>query len=117
MKVCCCCLVANLCLTLATLCTVACQAPLFVGFPRQEHWSRVPFPPSGDLPDPGIKPSSPALAGRFSTTEPPGKPCGFVMRATHPTAKITSKLQGVEALCWGPHSNNSAERDPLSTKQ
>ena len=71
-------LVANLCLTLGTLWTVARQAPLFVGFPRQENWSRVPFPPSGDLPDPGIKPSSPALAGGFSTTEPPGKPCGFV---------------------------------------
>ena len=39
---------------------VPCQAPLSVGFPRQEYWSELPFPPPGDLPDPGIKPESPA---------------------------------------------------------
>ena len=43
--------------------TVACQAPLFVGFPRQQYWSGLPFPPPGALPDPGIKPVSPSLAG------------------------------------------------------
>ena len=53
--------------------TVACQVPLSVGFPRQEYWSGVPFPPSGDLPDPGIKPVVPALADRFFTTVPPRK--------------------------------------------
>ena len=47
------------------------QAPLSMGFPRQEYWSGMPFPPAGDLPAPGI---SPALSGRFFTTEPPGKP-------------------------------------------
>ena len=41
--------------------TVACQAPLFIGFPRQEYWSGLPFTPPGDLPDSGIKPGSPAL--------------------------------------------------------
>ena len=40
-------------------------------FSRQGYWSRLPFPPSGDLPDPGIKSVSPASAGRFFTTEPP----------------------------------------------
>ena len=40
---------------------VAHQAPLTVGFPRQEYWSGLPFPSPGDLPDPGIKPRSPAL--------------------------------------------------------
>ena len=45
-----------------------------MGFSRQEYWSGLPFPPPGDLPNPGIKPVSPALAGRFFTTEPPGKP-------------------------------------------
>ena len=40
----------------------------------QEYWSSLPFPPPGDYPNPGIKPRSPALAGRFSTTVPPGKP-------------------------------------------
>ena len=57
----------------ATPLTVACQAPLSVGFPRQEYWSGLPFPSPGDLPDLGIKPMSSALAGRFFTTEPPGK--------------------------------------------
>ena len=48
--------------------TVALQAPLFMGFP----WSGLPFPSPGNLPDPGIEPVSPALAGGFFTTEPPG---------------------------------------------
>ena len=57
-----------------TLCnpkgTVACQAPLSMGFSRQEYWSGLPHLPPGDLPDPGIKPMSlmsPTLAGRFFT--------------------------------------------------
>ena len=53
--------------------TVTCQAPLPMGFPRQECWSGLPFPSPGDLPDPGIKPSSPTLACRFFTTKPPEK--------------------------------------------
>ena len=56
--------------------TVA-QAPLSLGFYNQEYWRGLPFPPPGDLPDPGIKPMSPAstaFAGGFFTTEPPGKP-------------------------------------------
>ena len=46
---------------LVTLWTVACQAPLSMGFPRQEYWSGLPFPPLGYLPNPGIKPVSPVL--------------------------------------------------------
>ena len=53
---------------------VARQAPLSMGFPRQEYWSGWPFPPPGDLSDPGKGPVFHALAGRFFTTEPPGKP-------------------------------------------
>ena len=53
--------------------TVACQAPLSMGFPRQEYWSGLPFSSPGDLPDPGIEPMSPVLGGRFFTTEPPEK--------------------------------------------
>ena len=45
----------------ATPWTVACQAPLSMEFSRQEYWSGMPFPSPGDLPDPGIKPLSPAL--------------------------------------------------------
>ena len=51
--------------------TVAHQGPLSMGFPRQEYWSGLPFPPPGDLPDPGIKPSSPALQADALTSEPP----------------------------------------------
>ena len=54
-----------------TLWTVACQAPLSMGFSRQEYWSGLPFPPPGDFPNPGIESvslMSPALAGRFFTT-------------------------------------------------
>ena len=60
----------------ATPWTVACQAPLFMGFSRQEYWSGLPCPPPGDPPNPGIRPRSlisPALAGGFFTTELPGK--------------------------------------------
>ena len=56
--------------------TVAHQVPLSVAFPRQEYWSVLPCPSPGDLSDPGIKPTfpvAPALAGKFLTTEPPGK--------------------------------------------
>ena len=57
-----------------TLWTVARQAPLSMGFLKQEYWRGLPFPPPGDLPDPGIEPASTALAAEFFTTEPPGKP-------------------------------------------
>ena len=57
-----------------TLWTVAHQAPPSMGFSRQEYWSGSPFPSPGDLPDPGIKPKSPALQADALTSEPPGKP-------------------------------------------
>ena len=52
-------LVCSSCLTLVTPWTVARQAPLSMGFSRQEYWSGLPFPPPGDLPYPGIEPESP----------------------------------------------------------
>ena len=67
-------LVPKLCLTLAITWTVAHQTPLSMGFPKQEYWSELSFPSPGDLPDLGIQHASPALAGWFFTTEPPGKP-------------------------------------------
>ena len=54
--------------------TVAHQALLSMGFPREGYWSGLPFASPGDLPDPGNKLMSPALAGGFFTTEPPRKP-------------------------------------------
>ena len=74
----------------AILWTVACQVPLSVGFSRQEYWSGLSFPSPGDLAHPGIKLellASPALAGRFFTTEPLGKPlvswAGIKHRSLH----------------------------------
>ena len=61
----------------ATPWTVACQASLSMKFSKQKYWSRMPFHPPRDLPDLGIEPTSlvsPALAGKFFTTMPPGKP-------------------------------------------
>ena len=64
------------CKLFVILWTVACQASLSMGFSRLEYWSGLPYPSPGDLPNPGIKPASlisPALAGKFFTTLPPGK--------------------------------------------
>ena len=54
--------------------TVACQASLSLAYSRQEYWSGLPLPTPGDLPNSGIMPTSPILAGGFFTTEIPGKP-------------------------------------------
>ena len=82
------------CLALATPWTVAHQPPLFMGFLRQEYWRGLPFPSPGDLPDPGIKPKSPALQADSLLTEPPGK--------------ILSKLKrfifGEEGIPWSQHA-------------
>ena len=78
---CCCCLVAFsrsvVSDSFVTPWTVARQAPLSMGFPRQEYWSGLPFPAPGHLPHPGMEPESPvscALAAGFFITESPGKP-------------------------------------------
>jgi len=55
-----------------------------MGFPRQGYWSGLPFPSPGDLPDPGIEHTSPALAaGRFFTTETSGKPLSGSLLPSH----------------------------------
>ena len=58
----------------AILWTVAHQAPPPMGFSSQEYWSGLPFPSPGDLPNPGIKPESPALQADALPSQPPGKP-------------------------------------------
>ena len=58
----------------ATPRTVALEAPLSVGFHRQEYWSALPFPPPGDLPNPGMEPKSPAWQAVSLPSESPGKP-------------------------------------------
>ena len=57
----------------ATPWTIAHQAALSMGFPRQEYWSELPFPSPGNLPDPGIKPGSPALQADSLPSESPGR--------------------------------------------
>ena len=69
----CCCLVTVSSDSFVTPWTVAHQAPLSMGFPRQEYWSGLPFPSPGDLPNPGIKPTTPVLTGGFFTVEPSRK--------------------------------------------
>ena len=74
--------------------TVAHQALLSMGFSRQEQWSGLPFPTPGDLPDPGIEPASPALAGRFFTTSATWE----ALRSTIGT------FLAVELLGWWEHA-------------
>ena len=62
-------LVAKSCPTLLTPWTVACQAPLSLGFPRQEYWHGLPFPSPGDLSNPGIERGSPVLQADSLPTE------------------------------------------------
>ena len=93
----------------ATPWTVTRQAPLSMGFPRQEYWSGLPFPPPSDLPDPGIKYlslASPALAGCFFTTAPLGKPLRlsyqwFILFCFNPSELQTPTL-AMEPHCFWP---------------
>ena len=62
-------LVTKSCPTLATPWTVACQAPMSMGFSRQEYWSGLSFPSPGDLPDPELEHRSPSLQTGFLPTE------------------------------------------------
>ena len=63
----------------ATPWTVACQAPLSMEFFRQEYWSRLPYPPPGDLLNPGIEPASPALQTDSLSVEPSGNPIVYTL--------------------------------------
>ena len=92
-----------------TLWTTVCQDPLCKGFSTQQCWSELPFPPPGDLPDPGIETASlasPALAGGFFTTEPPGKPC--VSSAPSSTWALSAEFRAMTAslsnASGGPYS-------------
>ena len=84
----------------ATQWTVTCQAPLSIGFSRQEYWGGLPFPPPGDLPDPGITPVSPALAGRFLITKPPRKPYYRVHSSKTTVSKNLMSGSAQKTLFW-----------------
>ena len=106
------CSVTPSCLIFCDPFVCACQAPPLMGFPIQEHWSWLPFPAPGDLPNPGIEPASPAspvLAGRFLTTAPPGKPSPkqFCFKGNRAPKKIpaTHKMSGVKCTRGSPNKN------------
>ena len=86
-----------------TLWTIACQAPLSMGFSRQEYLSGLPCPPPGDLPSPGIEPTSPtspALAGGFFTTAPHEKP--FIPVVIYDKTMLMFSLWSLIGIneCW-----------------
>ena len=88
----------------ATLGTVACQTPLSMGFSRQEHWSELPFPSSGDLPNPGIEAKSPALHADSLPLSHLGSPKG----------KSKASLGGLESpTFWSTaeHANRLCHRN------
>ena len=100
---------------LVTPWTVAPQTPLWDGFSREEYWSGFPCPPPGDLPDPGIERAStesPALAGRFFTTEPPGKTSLTTSLCAHLSLKLIPIKQRL-----GPqnHTDRSLQSDMVRT--
>ena len=72
----------------STLWTVACQAPLFMGFSRPEYWNGLPFPSPGDLPNPGIEPRSPALQTDSLPTELKEAPCYQSSRGEFATTEV-----------------------------
>ena len=96
--------------------TVVCQAPLSMGLPRQEFWSRLPFPSPGDLPDPGMEPmslKSAVLAGRFfitstasSSVSPSGFPGGSVVKNLPVNAGDTRDKSSVPGLGRSPGGRN-----------
>ena len=88
--------------------TAACQAPLSMGFSRQENWNGLPCPLSGDLPNPGTEPRSPALQVDSLPSEPPGKPCvcmcicsfSGLCDSRKPLPLNTSVLVQVQCVPW-----------------
>ena len=88
--------------------TVACQAPLSMGFSRQEYWSELPFPSPGDLPDAGIEPWSPMLWADSLPSKPPGKPY---------LASINWLCceSGAETCIWFGNMTRSQEQGTLSS--
>ena len=76
------------------------QAPLSMGFPRQE-WSGLPFPSPGDFPDPGMTPWSSVLAGRFFNTVLPRKPLSLISRICHILESNSLGVRFIEKVSSG----------------
>ena len=78
--------------------TLAYQAPLSMGFSRQQYWSGLPFPSPGNLPDPGIKPRSPALQTDALPPEPPGK---SILKEISPEYSLEGLILKLELQYFG----------------
>ena len=104
----------------ATPWTTACQAPLSRGFPRQEYWSGLPFRTPDYLPQPGIELMSPALAGEFFITEPPGKPKSNYTPVTK-FLKIKNKIQCIPVhsycTCFIHNKKNNKIQTTVTSQQ
>ena len=81
----------------ATPWTITYQAPVSMGFSRQECWSGFPFPSPGDLPDPGIEPGSPTLQADALSSEPPGNPSFCIAR---PNLPVTSGISWLRSFAF-----------------
>ena len=93
----------------ATPWAVAHQAPLSMGFSRQEYWSGLPLASLGDLSQPGIEPAFPVLTGRFFTTEPLGKPS-----YTHTHSHTHTLTHSFRFFFWGSPSYTHTETHTLA---
>ena len=102
-------LITQLCSTLCDPIDLALQAPLSMEFSRQEYWSGLPIPSPGDLPDPMIKPRSPALQADSLSSEPPGKP-QFVLLAFFYASTIFLEFAVFEIV---KHSNEIAFKEEM----
>ena len=117
-------LAAESCPTLCDPWAVACQAPLSMGFPRQEYWSGSPFPSLGDLPHSEVEPRSTALQPDSLPTEPPGKPAfeNVILRGNPWTSPDWQRYWGTNQVenCWSVwdiirHASSFSPYPPLSS--
>ena len=105
-------LVAESCLTLCnSMDCIVRQTPLSTELSRQEYWSGLPFP-SPDLPHPGIEPTTPALAGGFFITEPPGKPPQALLRPVLMISLGISSSLIAEDQCTGWRCRQARQSHP-----
>ena len=101
------------CVQLCDPITVACQAPLSMGFSGQEYWSGLPCPSPGDLPNPGIEPASPALAGGFFTTSTTWESHS----STYTREKWNENISLQKELCMNSHSSTTNNSQNIETIQ
>ena len=93
----------------ATPWTAVCQTPLSMGFSRQEYWSGLPFPPLGDLPDPGSEPASPVWQVNSLPLSHQGSPSGDANSLISGSCPVFPPPMGKRACIWGGSSRRESE--------